>query len=131
MSQILVLQQAILDDGTGTAHPDAVYLPTNVVMDLIDGLGSVTWLPYHNAAALLAGEKGLSQCQITQQLDAKAFAADCAFAIPAGPFAGAVSQSLVYVAKLVQDVDTGQKDATDQHGLVSFFASATVTQIGA
>lgn len=133
----LALAQPILDDGTGTAHPDAIYIITDIHEDIIDGCGSLVWLPWHNAAALLAKEKGLSQCQVTQQLGKTDFALSSAYSVQAGAFSQAESEDLIFMAKSIKDTpappNADGSPATNPDGspkLVSFFAGATVAQIG-
>ena len=139
----LALKQAILDDGCGCGHPNAIYIPLDTVMDFDNATGSVGWQAWHDAATLLAVKTGqskdgpLSQCNHRQQLGPADFAADAAYAVPAGPFAGAVSASLVYVAQMIKDVpappNADGSPALNADGtpkMASFFASATVTEIG-
>jgi hypothetical protein len=139
----LVLQQAINDDGTGAAHPNAVWEFVQDLMDITDSTGSITLLPWHDAATMLAAKAGttkdgpISQCEMTLQLNPADFAADAAYVPPAGgSFSTIVSEDLIYAVKLVKSVPgknpdgTPMLDANNQPVMVSFFANATAMQIG-
>ena len=139
----LALAQKIDDDGTGTAHPDALYIPLDTVMDFDNSTGSVGWQAWHDTKTLIAAKTGqtkdgpLTHCNVRQQLGPADFAADAALELPAGAFSDAVSQSLVYVARLIKDTPappngdgTPAVDGSGKPLMVSFFKDAVVTQIG-
>ncbi len=130
---IFALQQAIADDGTGTPHPNAIYTPAEVIMDLVAGLGSVVWRAHHDAASLFAGKAELAQCRVSQQLDHALFQLDSDFQLtPVNneTYGAATTASLNYVALNCKDKDTGQKDTNNLPIMESSFKNATVVQIG-
>ncbi len=122
--QILVLKQAIENDGTGAERKDAVYKPVQVIMDIAGSQGSIVYRPYHSAAALAAGADPVSQCEHNVHLDALHFMACGLLEQAAGQFSPHVSDALIRITPQVKDVDSGEKDAAGNPVLTPYFANA-------
>lgn len=117
-------------DPDGSVHPDAIWIPAQVIMDQIAQQGGVEWYAYHDVASYaihktpIAGET--HHTSIDQTLYAAVQALDTGTTI----YGPATAYALSYLALHYQDTPTGETHEDGQPVLVPFFALATVVQIG-
>lgn len=126
---ISVLKMAV-SDPDGSSHPDALWIPAQVVMDNIGRQGGVEWYAYHDAAAYLGGKQPIAGAAHHTSIDTVLYAAVQALDTHTTIYGPATAYALSYLALHYQDAPTGESHDDGQPVLVPFFASAQVVQIG-
>lgn len=127
---ISVLKMPV-SDPDGSTHPDAIWIPAQVVMDNIGRQGGVDWYAYHDSNAFLTGKQPIAGVQHHTTLDTALYAQVQTFPVTAGTYGGATATALAYLALHVIDPPApGIMPAPDAPAAVPFFAAAQVVQIG-
>lgn len=140
---ISVLKMAVLSPD-GSQHPDAIWVPAQVVMDTVDRAGGVDWYAYHDAPSFLSGKQPIAGVAHHTAIGPALYAQVMAYDAGTGVYGQATAAALAYLALHVADTPgvnpddtpgvnpdgTPQVGAQGQPVMVPFFQAAQVVQIG-
>ncbi len=118
------------DSPDGASHPNAIWIPAQVIMDQVEMQGGVQWYAYHDAAAFIAKKSPIAGVQHHTSLDQALYAQVQALDTKTTIYGAATAYALVYLAKHYPDTPMGDTDPdTHQPILAPYFAAAQVVQI--
>ncbi len=117
-------------DPDGSDHPEAIWIPAQVIMDQIAQQGGVEWYAYHDVASWLIHKMPIAGETHHTTIDQTLYAAVQTLDTGTTIYGPATAFALSYLALHYQDTPTGDKHEDGQPVLVPFFAAATVVQIG-